>query len=1149
MLELLKSRVFLVGQGLVALIVLVIVLGRVFHLSTTIQLAAIMAIMVVGLILLLVGYVRANRSASAIQTSLRQQAEHQRMGVRPDKQGEIEQLERDLEEAIERLKQSRLGGGRRRSKAALYAMPWYMIIGPPAAGKTTAIANSGMNFPLGTDSVRGVGGTRNCDWFFSDSAIFLDTAGRYMTEQEDQEEWHTFLQTLRDNRSKQPINGVIVAINVDALVDATPDQIEWHATTIRRRVDDLVSRLHVTFPVYLVFTKCDLLRGFVQFFGYFNRKEREQVWGFTLPQEWQRESDIRERFEAEFARLSRSLVNWRNEGLGRAMKREQRQAVYVFPLEFASAKEKLSQFVTMLFRPNPYRDTPLLRGVYFTSGTQEGVPIDRVIRAIAHRFGLAPAEQDAEPVTEAKAYFIRDLFETIIIPDRYLVSRTSRFEKRQTLLKATTVAVSGIVLLLFLLGVGQAVVRSQLRINEAVDSATTAALVDPRGSVLEPSELDRLESLRSVVARIDQRSYFTWGLDRGGEVFEPALRLLLQKVGTFVDLSLFGHLEDRIASALSMPALDEVTKEALYDDFKTYLLLTEQTVQLSDEANGEFLKRQLASLVDSVTGRGATADPRHYPLTDLYVDGLRDGHTEGLAANRRLVRRAQPILSEPISPERLFARLRREAEETLGLITLSEAAGPNGYLFETDPSISELFTQNVWSSFARDKIEEYSADPTRDEWVTGATVARRTLTEEEVAARIEAIYLEEYAAEWEEMISGAVLAPFQNVRDAARKLEILSNGDDSPILWLLARVSDETTFEGSMLETTAEALGGGDERILNAVERHFQPLHELNVPGAASGTADPRLLRALEELKRIGATLESMVGDDAKLADYAAEVVSSGGGELGGAIRAIEDSFFRLGPSVRENLFERPVLLTWSTVLESVQEYLDEQWRERVYEPFRETVGGRYPIDAGDDAPIDDFEIFFRDRTGTLASFYEEQLSPFLQTNRVAARTWQNRGLTVSASVADAFERAKTLREVLFEGDRLRYTFELLPEIPVSTQPVSSYDLDIHGHRQRYDMGAPYPLTVTWPGSPGSTLRVSARDGDLLPIRFDGHWAMFRLLRAADIARLSSTEFELSWDMGSAVTARYRVRTRSAVSPFMNVGDFFRITIPPTLSG
>jgi type VI secretion system protein ImpL len=70
----------------------------------------------------------------------------------------------------------------RGTRGYLYEQPWYVIIGPPGAGKTTALLNSGLKFPLaaemGQGAVAGVGGTRLCDWWFTENAVLIDTAGR-----------------------------------------------------------------------------------------------------------------------------------------------------------------------------------------------------------------------------------------------------------------------------------------------------------------------------------------------------------------------------------------------------------------------------------------------------------------------------------------------------------------------------------------------------------------------------------------------------------------------------------------------------------------------------------------------------------------------------------------------------------------------------------------------------------------------------------------------------------------------------------------------------------------------------------------------------------------------------------------------------------
>ncbi len=107
-------------------------------------------------------------------------------------------MEAECEKSVRALKSSKIG---RSGRDALGLLPWYVIIGPPGSGKTTAIRSSGLKFPFGKSSaVRGVGGTRNCDWWMTNDAILLDTAGRWSTEDDDKDEWLAFLAACRDGR-------------------------------------------------------------------------------------------------------------------------------------------------------------------------------------------------------------------------------------------------------------------------------------------------------------------------------------------------------------------------------------------------------------------------------------------------------------------------------------------------------------------------------------------------------------------------------------------------------------------------------------------------------------------------------------------------------------------------------------------------------------------------------------------------------------------------------------------------------------------------------------------------------------------------------------------------------------------------------------
>src|SRR5579859_1209546 len=234
-------------------------------------------------VLIVVGWyvfrrVRAVMKAKALERELLKQAEQQALNARPDRRAEILELQVQMQRGLQALKQSRLGsadGG-----SALYSLPWYMIIGPPGAGKTTALKHSGLVFPAldprTGGGIRGVGGTRNCDWWFTNEAILLDTAGRYTTEDADHDEWVAFLEALNKYRVEKPLNGALVAVSVPDLLEANDDAIATMAQRIRAQIDEMQETLKMTMPVYVVFTKVDLIAGFVEYFSDLKKSERGQ---------------------------------------------------------------------------------------------------------------------------------------------------------------------------------------------------------------------------------------------------------------------------------------------------------------------------------------------------------------------------------------------------------------------------------------------------------------------------------------------------------------------------------------------------------------------------------------------------------------------------------------------------------------------------------------------------------------------------------------------------------------------------------------------------------------------------------------------------------------------------------------------------------
>jgi type VI secretion system protein ImpL len=199
-------------------------------------------------------------------------------------------LQQRMQQALDFLRKA-APGKRTWGRQYLYQLPWYMFVGAPGSGKTTSLLHSGLRFPLaesmGPGAIGGVGGTRHCDWWFTDDAVLLDTAGRYTTQDSDAEVdqagWHGFLGLLKKHRPRRPINGVIVALSVADLLQQGPAARQAQAAAIRARIKELHERLGSSFPIYVTVTKCDLLAGFMEYFDTLGREERAQVWGMTFP--------------------------------------------------------------------------------------------------------------------------------------------------------------------------------------------------------------------------------------------------------------------------------------------------------------------------------------------------------------------------------------------------------------------------------------------------------------------------------------------------------------------------------------------------------------------------------------------------------------------------------------------------------------------------------------------------------------------------------------------------------------------------------------------------------------------------------------------------------------------------------------------------
>lgn len=315
------------------------------------------------------------------------------------------------------------------SSVSVHDLPWYAVIGAPGTGNSTALLNSGLRFPLQDENtppqVTGIGGTRYCEWWFSDEAVFLDTAGRYVAHETrnlkdslaGSAAWHAFLGLLKRHRPRQPISGAIVTVSVtDLLLWAKPERQQF-AAHVRMRLSELYAGLNTRFPVYLTITKMDLLAGFIEFFGQMDDEARSQVWGTTFDAGVD-PVDIAKFYAKDFGVLQDRLYAEMLARLQEEPDLVRRASIYRFPQQFHAIGPLVQEILGMAFSMHIDHQPIMLRGAYFTSATQAGKPIDRVMRTLERAFKVEHREIEASG--PGRSFFVTRLLREVVFAEARL---------------------------------------------------------------------------------------------------------------------------------------------------------------------------------------------------------------------------------------------------------------------------------------------------------------------------------------------------------------------------------------------------------------------------------------------------------------------------------------------------------------------------------------------------------------------------------------------------------------------------------------------------------------------------------------------------------------------------------------------------------
>ncbi|MES2300176.1 MAG: type VI secretion system membrane subunit TssM [Pseudomonadota bacterium] len=799
----------------------------------------------------------------------------------PAARAETELLRKRMLAAIATIKSSKLG--QFTGKTALYELPWYMIIGNPAAGKSSAIAHSGLQFPFADGAVvHGVGGTRNCDWFFTTDGVLLDTAGRYSELDADRAEWFGFLGLLKKYRKRAPINGVIIAVSIAELATSRPERAIELARSLRQRVQEVIEQLGVHAPLYLVFTKVDLITGFGEFFADAEAVECERVWGATQNYRPGVNNDILAFFEQRFDELCAGLreMSVASMTVGRGARTA--PGVFSFPLEFQTLKPALRAFIATLFEENPYQFKPRLRGFYFTSALQEGSAVVDSSARLIERFRLTtPKPAGApEPETSLEAprqhgYFLLKLFRQVIFADKDLVAQYASPSR----VRLRYLAFFGAATLLGLALAGWSwsfMANRQLVANVQADLEHALRLQEKRLDLQA-----RFEALAVLQDRIEQLDQYRqqrplalgFGLYQGEalarklrEQYFGGLREVMLKP---VAQSLEGFLAEVNGGADKLEPMSKPPQasaagaaqqfkdaspanvEDAYNALKTYLMLSDP-----ERAEAAHLNDQLTRFWRAWLESNRGAMPREQMIRSaermisFYLAQIGEPAWPRIEAKLTLIDQSRESLRRVVrgmpARERVYAEVRARAATRFPSITVARIVGePDKELVLGSYAVSGAFTREAWEKFVQPAFKEASTRELQSaDWVL-KSASKDDLTlegsPEQIQKALTELYKNDYAREWARFLQGVSVRELGNFDSAVAAMNRLGDPLTSPLSKVLASVYEQSAWDTpSLREAVAQrAQRGAIEWIRETVLRQAPSQVSINVGAGAPPEAVP----------------------------------------------------------------------------------------------------------------------------------------------------------------------------------------------------------------------------------------------------------------------------------------------------------------------
>lgn len=1067
------------------------------------------------------------------------------------------------------------------------AQPWFLLLGATGAGKSALIEHAGFaqitpGSPADSsrvDNKGDVGAPEACAanlsslCHFSSEAVFVEADGKYISESRAHEAWLVLLKLLRHHRSKEPINGLILTIDIADFLLFDESQRHFRLTIFRQRINEMVDCLGIVFPVYIVFTHCDKINGFDSYFADLSQSEKTKIFGVPLfslnAQGWQSQPHM---LKQRLAQLTKQLQRQLVDKLARHQDISDNTNRVSFAQQFSHSLGFIGHFCEQLLKASAYKERPLFAGVYFTAaGGDTTDDSDKCTQGVISKHC---GQHDVFTRRTAPHYltkplgsvFIQALFKELILPLRGEVKANRSVRRFTVSLKATlasSIMIGVIAGISFMLSAHFSLQadfsKNRVVIDDLVKSISTAASED--SSLTQSLTLLR----QRFLALKDDANEFEYvlpylALDEKRLMVKAEMETLYFHVLNLrIEQELQPLLKSRMA-ALAASWRDEGLTGNLRSEYYNLLKLSLMLSSQLERLDIRFASEQLVQLwvAHQALQPNSDAVAELTELVTTYLHAFHAPHEVAVSLQpwqslNPAIALARINLANPLTADELYQKVVDDTPSQ-AVLTLDSVIPIRFQSYvESNTSVPWLYSQAGWDKYVQQKLItlQQAQRQSDNDWV----IAQQTSdvqwqsNVETLSAKMKAVkarYFDDYARYWFNFVESIRYSQLNNIQQTQATLNALAspNGLFTELINNMAKHLYLFDNKPALVMASNELAA----QPIQALAKHFPIFNQLDAfqKKARDNEMFSQFQRNMLKVnKDLFSIISSYSINDAVLAYTGDILLTHQGDKLRGSnvpslyqswydTQALLERFNQQSSVQLSYLLTEPLRKSWQYLFEQSRAALKAKWQHQVYDHFQRTIAGHYPfINEGPDTSLFHLSRFFNRHDGLLWQFVEQDLNAFIADFRLQEQgySWLGLSLGINKAFTDSLHQADRITDGFFRRDseapRINYRVK-----PTAKHAIAESYLQVHGYEYRYRNEPEEWRDFVWPSRlnthQASVSAVSYDTGHIATLTVKGDWGLFKLIDQSEFNPLATGNYRLNWPLytrrGERLLSDYQIK-------------------------